>query len=164
MKMISERSQWKGRTLIRTWIKLNSIKNLSPITQVYAFCFNNDGKIMLVKDPFKEFWNLPGGKPIEKETYIETLIREVNEEATCVIENIKILGAIKITFLDNKEEFYQLRCVAKIKKINKQTIDPDRGYKLKRIFISPKDYIKYASYDNLIGPLMLKIAIQKLKF
>lgn len=161
--MITEKGEWNKRALIRTWIKLDSYKNLKPILQVSAICFDNEGKMLLVRDPGGGFWTIPGGTPEGEESAERTLIREVEEEATCDLEKPKLLGAIKVNFLDNGEELYQLRYAAKIKKIKEQTEDPDRGHKLERVFIEPRDYFKYTGYDKLIGAEIVKVAKRVLK-
>ncbi len=80
--MIIERTKWAERELTRTWIRLDSIVNIKPISQVSGICINNEGKMILVRDPKRDYWSLLEGRPIGKETYRQTLRREANEEAT----------------------------------------------------------------------------------
>ncbi len=161
--MVSETGIWKGKEFTSYLIKTRTYKNFSPIKQVAAICFNDEGKILLIKDPKRGYWSIPGGTPKKGEAAEETLIREVQEEASCDVEPLLLLGVIKVFFPenDNKEEgevFYQLRYMAKVKKINEQTADPAKGRKLERIFIDPEDFLNYVPWTKDIGKVLLEIA------
>lgn len=161
--MISEEGVWKGRKFTNFLIDTKSANNLAPIRQVSAICFDKNGKILIIKDSKNDYWSLPGGTPEIGETVEETLIREVNEEASCEVEPLELLGAIKVSFPnnDNKSEgevFYQLRYVAKIIKINKQTIDPAKGRKLERVFVEPEEFLNYVTWSKKINQSILEMA------
>jgi len=157
--MICDSGEWEGKKFTQEWKEIDSHEGLKPIGQVSAICFNENGEILLVKHPKKGYWTIPGGTPENGESPEETLIREVDEEATCEIEDLKLLGVIKVNFPNNLNEregetFYQLRFLAKIKNINKHSIDPDLQEKRDRIFIKPEDYFKYVNYGKGIGFLL----------
>ena len=71
-----------------------------PIKQVYCWTVTSDKKILIVsKDNHN--WQFPGGKPESShETIIDTVVREVREEARIDIskfkENIKIFGYYEV--------------------------------------------------------------------
>ena len=166
--MLTELGIWEGKKFTQEWIEVNSYNDIKLITQVSAVCFNENGEILLVKNPKKDYWTIPGGTPENNESPEETLIREVSEEATCDIENLKFLGAIKVNFPNNKnkvegDDFYQLRYYAEIKKVNEHSIDPDLQVKRDRIFIKPEDYFKYVNYGKIIGAEIIKLAKKNFK-
>ena len=137
-----------------TWYSTHDFSKINPINQVYGVCFDKNGKIALVL--FKR-WSLPGGTPEKRETPEETLIREVDEEASLDLQDIRPLGYQKIENLDNGDIFYQLRYFAKVKKIKTQTIDPANGKINRREFVSPKDFSKYCSWGN-VGEEVVRLA------
>jgi len=100
------------------------------------------------------------------------LIREVDEEVDVEIEDIEVLGYQNAVFLDNtapsgcrehelsenpcKDNSYelgsdhqQIRCVARIKKIKEQTIDPAHGRVLMRKFIKPSEFLHYCPWGKI---------------
>lgn len=52
------------------WIESNYVPAL-PVTQVYGYCFDEDGKILLIKD--QNIFTLPGGTPEHGESIENTL-------------------------------------------------------------------------------------------
>ena len=65
------------------WHESSSSKGLTPITQVYGVCFK-EGKVLVILEQGKK-WNIPGGTPERGETPIQTLLREVDEEASVTV-------------------------------------------------------------------------------
>jgi len=57
-------------------------------------------------------WTIPGGHPESNETPVETLEREVMEEACTTLKNIKYIGAVEV--VENNETYYQLRYTARV--------------------------------------------------
>lgn len=167
--MVLEKGHWNGLEYTSYWVeKGKNTKHLNNIRQVSAICIDDSGQILLIKNPKKKHWNLPGGTPKSNETSEETLIREVDEEASCDIEIVSLLGAIKVNFPNNPnkdegENFHQLRFLAKIKEIKEQTLDPDKGIILDRIFVKPEKFLEHMPWTNLIGKEILKCALKKLK-
>lgn len=141
--------------------------NLSDITQVYGFIFNKKGKILIIKSPERSEWSLPGGGP-EKcdKNWKETLIREVIEEADVEIKRIIPLFYLSAKRKAKKKskgkEGIMLRAMAKVDKINQQTIDPATGKINERKFISQKDFLKYCPWGEN-GKVQLNLAIKKRK-
>ncbi|MEK6932965.1 MAG: hypothetical protein AABW56_04200, partial [Nanoarchaeota archaeon] len=58
-----------------------------------------------------------------------------------------------------KSVFYQLRFIAKVSKIKKQTPDPATNNQFGRKFINPKDFISYIHW-GITGEQMIKRALK----
>lgn len=127
----SQTIDWSGREVTLTWIKLNDDSDLvkfQPITQAYGICFNDKKEILILDQKGDSKWTLPGGTLEVGETPIQTLIREVMEEADITLKNISLLGVQRVEDpqnLDPKEKLhFQVRFIAKVDQIQFQTIDP----------------------------------------
>lgn len=105
------------------WFDKTDFTKLKNITQIYGVIFNSSGKILIVNTMGK--WQLPGGKPEKEETFEQTLIREIDEETDAEIEKIKPIGYQIVS--EKNKKIIQLRYFAKLKKLNRQTIDPATG-------------------------------------
>lgn len=127
------------------WHKNTNFKHLDPITQVYGVCFDKDGNILIKKGLSKE-WNIPGGSPESNETPIQTLKRELEEEVDVEIGKYQMIGYFEVS--SNNSTIYQLRFVCRIKKINKQTIDPAKGIINERKFVKPDEFFNYVTLEN----------------
>jgi len=57
-----------------------------------AICFDANHEVVLVSIDHGVTWNLPGGRPEEDESYLDTLNREVLEEACATVRNAILLG------------------------------------------------------------------------
>jgi 8-oxo-dGTP pyrophosphatase MutT (NUDIX family) len=56
-----------------------------------AICLVNDGGLVLVSED-GERWGLPGGRPEGSETWEQTLVREMSEEACARVQEARLLG------------------------------------------------------------------------
>ena len=112
-------------------------------------------KVLIIKDDGKTQWKLPGGTPEKNETPIETLKREVFEEATVTLEKCKMIGCQETEI--EKKIIYQLRYVAIIEEIKKHTIDSCDNKWVKRKFIDSKNFNRYVKWGD-IGREMFKVA------
>ena len=137
--------EWNGETIQIEWMRMDSVDKLSPITQVYAVCFNEQNEILIGRKGSS--WNLPGGTPEGKETIAETLTRECLEEVDAKIKNIHILGAQKVYSQKTPDDAqYQVRCICDFVELLDQTPDPDDGIVWERKFVpieQANDYLKW---------------------
>lgn len=131
-----------------SWIESNSVPAL-PVTQVYGYCFNKDGKILLVKD-----WNiftLPGGTPESGETIEDTLRREVLEEAQVILIDSFLIG-YQLVQGDmqklNGNPYAQLRMIARIKEFLPNAVDPATGRIYQRVMCSPEQAVEALNWGE----------------
>lgn len=141
-----------------SWNEATSYDELSPITQVSGFCFDENGNILLLRQtevPDKK-WNIPGGHPEAGETLDKTLAREVYEETTVRIGECGFIGYQKVC--DSSTIIcYQLRFATMIETIDPQKIDPAKGVIHERLFVDPNkvmDYIVYPQYREALDAAM----------
>ena len=151
---------FKGKILDNEWHDDTNFEKLDNVSQVYAFIFDKKGKVCLIK--YKGMWGIPGGTP-EKEdnSFEDTLIREVKEEADLEIKDIKRIGYIKVIPRDGSRIHYLLRYVAFINSIHDQTKDPATGEVLERRFIDPKDICKYINWGECKFQLNKALGFEK---
>ncbi|MEM4215046.1 MAG: NUDIX hydrolase [Candidatus Pacearchaeota archaeon] len=155
--MIKEIVKNRDKIFVIEWHKTKDFSKIKPITQVYGVCFNDKGKVLIVK-PGKE-WGLPGGTPEKGEDFEETLKREALEEGDVEIYDLRPLGYQKVWITKNKA-IYQLRYFARISKVKKQTIDPATRKVNKRKFIQPKEFLKYCPWGK-IGKEIVRLAVRE---
>lgn len=153
-------SEYKGKKVISVWHESKELEDLSPVTQVYGFCFTPEGKLLLIGE--HEDWNIPGGKPKEDENPKETLKREVWEEARIKVKDLKPIGYCEVKE-GKKEVYYQLRYFAIIDRINEVRPDPTTGKTYKREFIDPEKFIKWTGKWGGILEAMIEVAKRKFR-
>ncbi|HEX6976848.1 MAG TPA: NUDIX hydrolase [Patescibacteria group bacterium] len=159
MKRPTQKANWEGEKFVIEWIKTNSVKGLSPITQVYGVCFNDKNEILIARKEGMGEWIIPGGHPEKDETIEETLKREMIEEADIKVKNIKVVGVQKVNPKDAPEKYYyQVRCVCLVDELLPQTPDPDNGKNWERKFVPSNQVTKHVKWGE-IGEAMFKAAI-----
>lgn len=82
-------------------------------TQVSGYVFNDNNQLLIVKNG--NTWTIPGGHPEAGETYLDTLNRELMEEACVTLKDINYLGAVEV--VEKGETYYQLRYTAKVNNV-----------------------------------------------
>lgn len=110
-------------------------------TQVSGYVLNDENQLLIVKNGNN--WTIPGGHPEEGEERLETLEREIMEEACLKIKDIKYLGSVEV--VENGNRYYQLRYTAVVKEIlpfNKEWETSERA------FIDLEDLPKYISWSK----------------
>ncbi len=162
MKYHQDTYLYKGTKVTNTWIKTDNLENYSPITQVYGIVFNDKNEVIICRESNSGSWIIPGGHPEEGESIEQTLKRELQEEVDVEIEDIKPLGVQKVTFPDDvnsDKAIYQVRCIAKLKKLNSQTPDPANGNTWERKFIPASEITNYVKWGKT-GEVMFKDAVE----
>lgn len=110
-------------------------------TQVSGYIFNNENQLLIVKNG--KTWTIPGGHPEINETMLETLNREIMEEACITIKDAKYLGAVEV--VENDDIYYQLRYTAKVDNI----LPFKQEWEIcERLFVDLKDLTNYISWAN----------------
>lgn len=122
------------------WKENFNLKN-EKYTQVSGYIFNNKNEMLIVKNG--KTWTVPGGHPEFGEKPIETLIREVMEEACVKIKEINYLGAVEV--VENNETYYQLRYTAKVDEVLPFVQEWEIN---ERKFVNLKDLNKYIAWSN----------------
>jgi len=125
--LTSTELDWFGKKVRLDVFDGTDFSGLSPIVQIQAVSFTDDGHIVLyhaVKDNF----GCPGGHPEPGETYEESLRREIREEIAAEMIDCGPIGYIRETNLETDEENYLLRYWANVKLLNEPVNDPcDQG-------------------------------------
>ena len=154
--------EWEGKTYECNWVEETDFEKLDKITSILGFIFNEEGQLCLVNFPKKENWCLPGGHLEDYDkSHLDCLIREVDEEADLVLKDITPLGYIESKVKGEKEiADRQLRFVAKVDKMNPQTIDPAEGIIPERKFIDPKEFVEHTGWIGGNGLLQLNKALE----
>lgn len=151
---ISNVISWNSQKVTFTWIPTAEIEKYQPIRNVVGVCLNDNQEVLICRETEEEGWKLPGGRPENSETPIETLEREFMEEVDVKVSNIKAIGTQRVDFPNNPKQsegdlFYQVRYYCRIKKILPQTVDPDTGVLYDRKFISLKELNKYLKWGKI---------------
>jgi|WetSurMetagenome_2_1015567.scaffolds.fasta_scaffold33805_1 8-oxo-dGTP pyrophosphatase MutT (NUDIX family) len=151
-----------GQEVTLTWIRSDDLTEFRPFYQVYGIIFNNKGEILLIQEKSK--WKIPGGTPEKGETDIETMKRELIEEADVKVSKVLPLGAQRVDYPNNpkKEEgdlYFQLRYVCLADELLPQTPDPDTGIVNPRMFVPAEKVTEYVKWGNT-GNAMFADAIK----
>jgi len=156
--------KWHGNFYDCEWSDDSNFEKLNRVLGVHGFVFNENNEICLVKYSKDKHWApLGGGCEKEDKTFEDTFIREVKEEADLDLEEIKRVGSIHIIPRHNpKDEHYQLRFAARIKKINEQTTDPAKGEISQRIFVNKRDFCKFTGWEK-DADMQINKALKKLE-
>jgi len=141
--------EYHGKKISTIWRpESNSIK---LVTQATGICFNEEGKILIINDGKK--WHLPGGHPKGNETLVETVTREVKEEACVEVDHCILAGFSEIFFLENPntqegDHFYQARLVCKVSNLLEICEDTATGITFERKFIDPSEFLEYINWPD----------------
>ena len=110
-------------------------------TQVSGYVFNDKAQLLIVRN--ENTWTIPGGHPENTEVPLETLSRELMEEACVTLKNIKYLGAVEV--VENGETYYQLRYTAKVNEI----LPFKQEWEIsERAFVDLEDLPKYIKWSK----------------
>lgn len=146
--------EYQGYPIRSKWVSLDEHKkDFKPYDRVIGVCFDFEGKVLVIREPEVNHWGLPGGTPEGDETYEETFVREVDEEATVSLKNIHLLGAFRHQMKNNPlkrgyEDVYHVVFFAEIDEVKEHTIDPAKGFKMERKFIKQEEFNDYVKWQE----------------
>ena len=110
-------------------------------TQVSGYVFNDKNQLLIVKNG--KTWTVPGGHPEAGETQLQTLDRELMEEACVTLKDVNYLGAVEV--VENGDTYYQLRYTAKV---NEELPFKQEWEICERAFVDLKDLPNYIKWAN----------------
>lgn len=98
-----------------------------PIRQVYGYVFDQQARLVLLRDP-AGIWNLPGGTPEHEDLgdHLATLEREVWEEVQVRLADPIYLGYQSV-HIPGRTLYAQLRMAARLTVLGDRAPDPDHG-------------------------------------
>lgn len=111
--MVSDWLHIDGRKIRLVWHPDLPLRGNEEISQVSGLCLTPDHQLLLVSEDAK-FWTLPGGHPEPNETPVQTLAREVWEEACARVTACRYLGAQRVDDPGRPRPHYQLRFLARV--------------------------------------------------
>ncbi len=145
---------WEGKPIRFELYLSNDFSGISGASQVYAFVLDNQNRLLLVS-PEDRKWTLPGGTIEPGETYLETLKREVYEEAAIVIDEKTAKPFFYQKVLDKNEKgewilgTIQIRFVCRMTKRDKFVSDPGGNTKY-QIFVPISELHQYLLWGDTV--------------
>jgi len=146
---------WDGIDVTFKIYLTKDFDHLTNITQEYALVLNERNEILLVsaKDMV---WQLPGGGVEPDENRIDTLIRELDEEAAIVPDpnSVKPFFYQDVYWHEDGTEVFkgsQVRYICKPKTIKRFEADPDRGHIVNHQWTKLEDLDTYLKWGPTAG-------------
>jgi len=97
--------------------KIDKPRNPVPTIDIILFENSNSNKVLLIKrkkDPFKDYFSLPGGFVNEGEKVEDAVRRETEEELLVKVEPIDILGVYSDPHRDPRGHIMSITFIVKI--------------------------------------------------
>lgn len=97
--------------------KIDKPRNPIPTIDIILFENSNSNKVLLIKrkkDPFKDYFSLPGGFVNEGEKVEDAVRREAEEELLVKVEPIDILGVYSDPHRDPRGHIMSITFIVKI--------------------------------------------------
>jgi ADP-ribose pyrophosphatase YjhB (NUDIX family) len=124
-----------------------TMEGLSPIMQASGVCFDDQGRVLLLRQEGKA-WNLPGGHPEAGESLEQTLEREVYEETTVKIGKRELIG-YQEAIEDGVTTRYQARFACLVERVDSLQPDPAKGKTHERMFVEPEKAMDFIPYPHI---------------
>lgn len=162
---VSEKSSFAGRDLTLIWHESGQIPEGHKISQVSAFCLDSKGRVLIIKN--KHGWGLPGGHPESGETTIESLKREIKEEADATInENLSLIGYVEVIDPDNDSiegrNYLQLRFLCQLMELSDFKAEFETS---ERYLVKPEELPQYIDWmeTSVTGQAQYESFLKSLK-
>lgn len=146
---------WDGIDVTFKIYLSESFDHLTAVSQVYGIVLNNNDEILLVsaKDAI---WGLPGGGVEPGEYGIDTLIRELDEEAAIVpsLDSIKPFFYQDVYWYEDGAEVFkgsQVRYICRPEMIKEFKEDPDGGHIVNHQWTKLEDLDTYLNWGPTAG-------------
>ena len=154
----SDISIWKGKEVRFDIFELSDFSNIKNINQVYGFILNENNEVLLVAH--KELiWSIPGGHIEADERPIETLRRELYEEAGAILDPKNCIPfflqkAYKRVGKEWQFDEIQVRYIVKNAVFEKFISDPDQDDPIlyQKFFPIPslKEFLKWGTTTDFV--------------
>jgi ADP-ribose pyrophosphatase YjhB (NUDIX family) len=137
-----------------TWTRDSDANKYAPVTHVHGIIFNNAGDILVGRPKPSKPWTLPGGKVETGESIEQTLRRELMEEVNVAVGAVHILGVQKVEVPDDpkdeKNPYFQVRCVALLGELLPQKLDPGASEAViwERVFVPSAEIEQYLPWGE----------------
>jgi len=170
MIIFTEKVVFKGSTY-RLEICQNEEFNESDVTQVYCMLVNSNSQLAIVYTNDSKMWVLPGGGREKGESIMDTLRRELKEEANAIVyeSTVKLSFIQKVYKIDeegsSKFEGIQARYIASLYQADEFESDPD-GDILEVKWISADEidtYLDWGKTNDLIKHCLLDYNKSRIK-
>jgi 8-oxo-dGTP pyrophosphatase MutT (NUDIX family) len=93
----------QGRRWQIDWIPATVAPQPEAFSRAEAFCLTDAGQVILVRRAGEDGWIYPGGRPEEGESSVQTVIREVSEEACATVLDCEFAGCYRLADWDGSE-------------------------------------------------------------
>jgi 8-oxo-dGTP pyrophosphatase MutT (NUDIX family) len=147
-----------GLQATATWIPADEYDGEEPLVQAYALCVVGD-LVCVIRSPETGTKLLPGGTIEKGEGPVETLHREVGEEANLELSDVDLLGVQRVEYSDTHPDYgedviYQARYVAEVDRADFLTEDPSEGFVFERCFVPLEDFADVIGWGDVAEELV----------
>ena len=149
----------EGRPGTFTLMERGWLPPVEQVTQSYGLCFTADRRVVLIADPYVG-WSLPGGTVEPGEELVETLVREVAEEACARVTESEYLACQHVHDPENPQgrtSYFQSRWWARV-----ELDDWEQRFETTaRRLVAPEHAVPEISwYDKAIITRLLEFALE----
>ncbi len=154
--------KWEGVLYRFEIYSVSTFKDLKNVKQVYGVIMDRKDKVLIVRGDSHDGWILPGGAIEKGESYIDTLKREVYEEAAVYLDEFTIEPFFYQTVyvkIGNEWKFHQnqIRYFARMDSKETFVKDPDESDIVDQKFVKAENLDKYLKWGNIVSFMKNKL-------